>query len=174
MDKRKRYCSVPEKERKETERQTQRTGQASGCKSRMCRLFPNEGLPRIVHDVPTVQRRQQVKKREKVQIKDHQERMLRGRELTEQRLQEQLMGKEQSQLPSLEKLNRVKKEMRDSERANAHPLLQLRTRSLIKLESLLEKSQAEDEGKTATKPNQKKRLALPLFLRSHVQKIKDQ
>nr|XP_034377463.1 putative uncharacterized protein ZNRD1-AS1 [Arvicanthis niloticus] len=174
MEKRKHYCSVPDKERKDTERQTPRTGQARECKNRMCRLFPNEGLPRIVHDVPTAQRRQQVKKREQVQIKDHQERMLRGRELMEQRLKEQLMKKDQSQLPSLEKLEQVKKEMKDFERADAHPLLQLRTKSLVKLESLLEMSQAGDEGKAALKPNQKKCLALPPFLRSHVRKIKDQ
>ncbi|XP_021073279.1 putative uncharacterized protein ZNRD1-AS1 [Mus pahari] len=166
----KHYCSVLEKERKEAKRQAQPTGRARECTNRMCRCFPGEGLPRIVHDVPTAQRRQQVKKRERTQIKAHQERMLRGRELTEQRLKEQLVQKDQSQLPSLETLHRVKKEMEDCERANAHPLLQLRTKSLIKLESLLEKSQAGDEGKTAVKPNQKKCLTLPPFLRSHVQK----
>ncbi|XP_031204233.1 putative uncharacterized protein ZNRD1-AS1 [Mastomys coucha] len=168
------YCSVPEKERKETERQAQPPGQARESKNRMCRLFPREGLPRIVHDGPAAQRRQQVKKREQVQIKDHQERMLRGRELIQQRLKEQLLRKDQGQFPSLAKLDRVKKETMDFERANAHPLLQLRTKSLIKLESLLEKSQAGDERKTAIKPNQKKCLALPPFLRSHVRKIKDQ
>ncbi|EDM18725.1 rCG43477 [Rattus norvegicus] len=171
------YCFIPEKERKETERQVflpLNTGQARECKNKMCRLFPSEGLPRIVHNVPIAQRRQQVKKREQVQIKDHQERMLRGRELIEQRLKQQLMRKGESQLPSLEKFDRVKREMQDFEKANAHPLLQLRTKSLLKLESLLEMSQAEDEGKTAIKPHQKQGLALPPFLRSHVRKINDQ
>ncbi|XP_052048182.1 putative uncharacterized protein ZNRD1-AS1 [Apodemus sylvaticus] len=174
MEGRKHYYSVSEKERKVTERQAQPTGQARECKNRICRLFPGEALPRIVHDVPIAQRRQQVKKREQVQIKEHQERMLRGRELIDQRLKEQLLRKGQSQLPSLEKFHQVKKELKDCEGANAHPLLQLRTKSLIKLESLLEKSQAGDEGKTATKPNQKKCMALPPFLRSHARKIKDQ
>lgn len=174
MEGRKHYYSVPEKERKVTEQQAQPTAQARECKNRICRLFPREALPRIVHDAPIAQRRQQVKKREKVQIKDHQERMLRGRELIEQRLKEQLLRKGQSQLPSLEKVDQVKKETKDCEKTNAHPLLQLRTKSLIKLESLLEKSQARDEGKTAIKPNQKKGMALPPFLRSHARKIKDQ
>ncbi|XP_005072364.2 putative uncharacterized protein ZNRD1-AS1 [Mesocricetus auratus] len=173
MEGRKRYCWLSEKERKQMERQAHRTSQARDFKSRMCRFFPNERLPRIVYDGQTAQKRQMVKKREQAQIKDHQERMLRGREQIEQRLKERLLRRSQGQLPSLEKLEKVKKEMKDFERANAHPLLELRRKSLIKLESLIEKSQAREEAKTA-KPHQKKFLALPTFLKSHSRKIKDQ
>nr|XP_048301184.1 putative uncharacterized protein ZNRD1-AS1 [Myodes glareolus] len=174
MEGRKRYCWISEKERKQMERQAQRTGQARQFKNTMCSLFPNERLPRILHKGQTAQIKQQVKKREQMQIKDHQERMLRGRELIEQRLKERLLRRSQSQLPSLEKLERVKKEMKDFERAKAHPLLELRSKSLIKLESLIEKSQAGEERKTAIKPHQRKFLALPPFLKSHVRKVKDQ
>ncbi|XP_041512107.1 putative uncharacterized protein ZNRD1-AS1 [Microtus oregoni] len=174
MERRKRYCWVSEKERKLMEREAHSTGQARKFKNTMCRLFPNERLPRIVPEGQAAQRRQQVKKREQVQIKDHQERMLRGRELIEQRLKERLLRRSLSQLPSLEKLERVKKEMKDFERANAHPLLELRTKSLIKLESLIEKSQVREERKTAIKPHQRKFLAFPPFVKSHVRKVKDQ
>ncbi|XP_075835037.1 putative uncharacterized protein ZNRD1-AS1 [Microtus pennsylvanicus] len=173
MERRKRYCWVSEKERKQMEREAHSTGQAREFKNTTCRLFPNERLPRIVHDGQAAQR-QQVKKREQVQINDHQERMLRGRELIEQRLKERLLRRSSSQLPSLEKLERVKKEMKDFERANAHPLLELRTKSLIKLESLIEKSQVREERKTAKKPHQRKFLAFPPFVKSHVRKVKDQ
>ncbi|XP_051060186.1 putative uncharacterized protein ZNRD1-AS1 [Phodopus roborovskii] len=173
MEGRKRHCCVSEKERKQTERQAHRTSQAREFKSKMCRFFPSERLPRIVHDAQTAQRRQQVKKREQAQIKEHQERMLRGRELIEQRLKERLSRRTQGQLPSLEKLERMKKEMKDFERANIHPLLELRRKSLIKLESLIEKSQVREEAKTV-KPHQRKSLALPPFLKSHVRKSKDQ
>lgn len=109
-----------------------------------------------------------------MQIKDHQERMLRGRELIEQRLKERLLRRSQDQFPTLEKLERVKKEVKDFERANPHPLLELQSKSLIKLESLIEKSQEGEQVKTVIKPRQKKFLALPPFFKSHVRNIKDQ
>ncbi|MEJ1285146.1 putative uncharacterized protein ZNRD1-AS1 [Cricetulus griseus] len=171
MERQKRYSWVPEKERKQMERQAHGTGQAREFKNKMCRFFPSERLPRIVHDGQTTQKRQQVKKRELVQIKDHQERMLRGRELIDQRLKERLLRRGQGQLPSLEKLERVKKEMKDFERANKHPLLELRNKNLIKLESIIEKSRAREEVKTV-KPHQKKFLSP--YLKSHFRKIKDQ
>ncbi|XP_021481981.1 putative uncharacterized protein ZNRD1-AS1 [Meriones unguiculatus] len=169
----KRYCWVTKKERTQMERQARCTGQAREFKNRVCRLFPTERLPRIEHYNQKTQRRWQVKEREEAQIQDHHERMLRGRELTEERLKERLLKTSQGQLPSLEKLQRVKKDMKGYERANGHPLLHLRSRTLIKLESLLEKSQAGKEMKAAMKPRQKKFLTLPPFLKSQARKRKD-
>ncbi|XP_036023097.1 putative uncharacterized protein ZNRD1-AS1 [Onychomys torridus] len=174
MEGRKRYCWVPGKERTQIEKQARRTGQAREFKNKLCRFFPSERLPRIVHDGQTAQRRQQVKRREQMQIKDHQERMLRGRELIEQRLKERLLRRSHDQLPSLEKLERVKKEVKDFERANPHPLLELQSKSLIKLESLIEKSQEGEQVRTVRTPRQKKLLALPPFFQSQIRNIKDQ
>ncbi|XP_051008603.1 putative uncharacterized protein ZNRD1-AS1 [Acomys russatus] len=174
MEGQKCYHWVPEKARKQMERQVHHTSQARQFRNRICRLFPTERLPRIAEDGQTTQRRQQVKKREQEQIRDHQQRMLRGREMIEQRLKDRLWRNNPDQLPSLEKLEKMKKEMKDFESVNAHPLLELRTKSLIKLERLLEMSQAREDIQTTIKPHQKKFLDLPTFLRSHARKIKDQ
>ena len=82
---------VPEREVKHIERHVQRGGQVRGSKNKACRQLPRPPsettFPKIVPEergVLSAQRRKHVSEREQMQIKDHQERMVRGRELVEQ------------------------------------------------------------------------------------------
>ncbi|XP_003897334.2 putative uncharacterized protein ZNRD1-AS1 [Papio anubis] len=171
---------IPEREVKHIERHIHQTGQAGEFKNKSFRQVlrpPSETkLPNIVpegHGIQNAQRRKQVNEREQMQIKDHQERMIRGRELTEQRLKERILRRSQSQLPTYEKRERVKKEIKEFERVIAYPLFQPCSRSRIKVNILMEKSQNGEKVNTIVKPYQRKFLAMPPFLRSQIGKIKD-
>ncbi|XP_021562940.1 putative uncharacterized protein ZNRD1-AS1 [Carlito syrichta] len=176
---RKQYYLVPERELKHIERHIHRTGPAREVKNKTCRqvLRPpcETTLPKIIpegHGIQDTQRRKQVNEREQMQIKDHQERMIQGRELLEQRLKERILRKSQSQPPTHEKHERIKKEIKEFERVIAYPLFQPH-RSRIKVNILMEKSQNGEEVNTIMKPYQRKFLAVPPFLRSQLGKIKD-
>uniref|UniRef100_A0A8C8ZAM7 Uncharacterized protein n=1 Tax=Prolemur simus TaxID=1328070 RepID=A0A8C8ZAM7_PROSS len=175
----KRYYLVHEREKKHIERHIHRTGQAREFTNKTFKqvLRPlSETLPKIMpeeHSIHNTQRRKQANAREQMQIKDHQERMIRGRELTEQRLKERILRKSQSQLPTHEKRERIKKEIKEFERVIAYPLFQPLSRSRIKVNILMEKSQNGEEANTIIKPYQRRFLAVPPFLRSQIGKIKD-
>uniref|UniRef100_A0A8C9P7R1 Uncharacterized protein n=1 Tax=Spermophilus dauricus TaxID=99837 RepID=A0A8C9P7R1_SPEDA len=164
---RKQYYWVPERERKQIQRHIHRTGQAREFKSktfRQPRPLSATILPKIKpekHSIPTAQRRKQVNEREQMQIKDHQERMIRGRELIEQKLKERILRKSQSQLPTYEKQERIQKEILP------------RNRSRIKVNILMEKHQNTEEVDTSIKPHQRRFLVVPPFLKSQIRKIKD-
>ncbi|XP_037700750.1 putative uncharacterized protein ZNRD1-AS1 [Choloepus didactylus] len=179
IERQKLYYLVPERELKHIERHIHRTGQAREFMNKTFKQprFPSEiTLPKIVteeHGIQKAQRRKQVTEREQMQIKDHQERMIRGRELIEQRLKERLLEKKQS-LPSVRmKHEKVKKEEKELERVIAYPLFQPHHRSRIKVNILMEKPQNRDEEYTVIKPYPKKFLTMPPFLRSQIGKIKD-
>ncbi|XP_055245852.1 putative uncharacterized protein ZNRD1-AS1 isoform X1 [Gorilla gorilla gorilla] len=134
----KQYCLVPERQMKHIERHIHQTGKAGEFKNKSFRQVlqpPNETkLPKIMpegHGIQNAQRRKQVNEREQMQTKDHQERMIRGRELTEQRLKERILRRNQSQLLTYEKHERVK-EIKEFERVIAYPLFQPCGRSWIK------------------------------------------
>uniref|UniRef100_A0A8I5T367 Uncharacterized protein n=1 Tax=Pongo abelii TaxID=9601 RepID=A0A8I5T367_PONAB len=176
----KQYYLVPEREMKHIERHIYQTGKAGEFKNKSFRQVlrpPNETkLPKIMpegHGIQNAQRRKQVNEREQMQTKDHQERMIRGRELTEQRLKERILRRSQSQLLTYEKHERVKKGIKDFERVIAYPLLQPCSRSRIKVNILMEKSQSGEKENTIVKPYQRKFLAMPPFLRSQIGKIRD-
>ncbi|KAK7797771.1 hypothetical protein U0070_011201 [Myodes glareolus] len=173
------YC-VPEREKKQIERHILRAGQAREFKNkawRQTRLLSETILPKIVPEkesIPKAQRRRQVSERELHQIKDHQERMIRGRELLEQRLKERILRKSQSQIPLPERRGRGKKEIKEFERVVAYPLFQPSSTSRIKVDILMEKSQDEEEVSTIIKPYGRRFLAVPPFLRTQIGKLKDQ
>ncbi|KAM5165713.1 uncharacterized protein ZNRD1-AS1 isoform 1-T1 [Callospermophilus lateralis] len=175
----KQYYWVPERERKQIQRHIHRTGQAREFKSktfRQPRPLSATILPKIKpekHSIPKAQRRKQVNEREQMQIKDHQERMIRGRELIEQKLKERILRKSQSQLPTYEKQERIQKEVKEFERVIAYPLFQPRNRSRIKVNILMEKHQNTEEVDTIIKPHQRRFLVVPPFLKSQIRKIKD-
>nr|XP_020038425.1 uncharacterized protein C10orf120 homolog [Castor canadensis] len=168
---------VPERERKQIERHIHRTGQAREFKNKTCKPRPlsETVLPKIMpakHVIPKEQRRKQVNEREQRQIKDHQDRMIRGREIIEQKLEERILRKSQSHPPPHEKLERVKKEIKEFEKVIAYPLFQP-CRSPIKVNLLMEKSQNREEVSTVVKPHQRKFLAVPPFLRSQMEQMKN-
>lgn len=171
---------VPEREKKQIERYILRTGQAREFKNKAWRQtqpLSKTILPKIVPEtqiVPEAQRRRQVKERELHQIKDHQERMIRGRELLEQRLKDRILRRSQSQIPLPERRSRVKKERKEFERVVAYPLYQPSNTTRIKVDILREKSQDEEEASTIIKPYGRRFLAVPPFLRTQIGKIKDQ
>ncbi|XP_010641705.1 putative uncharacterized protein ZNRD1-AS1 isoform X2 [Fukomys damarensis] len=175
IEEQKHYYVVPERERKQIERHIHRIGQVKGCKHRTFRQPQplSEMLPKIMpekHGIQKAQRRKQVNEREQIQIKDHQERMIRGRELTQQRLKERILRKSQSQPPTHEKCGRAKKDIRELERVPAYPLFQPCGRSRVQVTVLMEKSQTREEVDTILKPSERKHLALPHFLGRQIEK----
>ncbi|XP_042540162.1 putative uncharacterized protein ZNRD1-AS1 [Dipodomys spectabilis] len=175
----KQYCWLPKRDRKQIERHIHGTGQAKEFKNKICRQPqpPSETtLPKIVPEKPCVpksQRRKQVNEREQRQIKDHQERMTRGREIIEEKLKDRILRKSQEQLPTPEKCKRVKKDIKEFERVIVYPLYQPSNRSLIKVNILMEKSENREEVNIDLKSCERKFLAVPPFLRSQIRQIKN-
>ncbi|XP_075388962.1 putative uncharacterized protein ZNRD1-AS1 [Tenrec ecaudatus] len=172
---------VPKRELKHIERHIHRAGRG-GESSRRDFRKPRQPtrettLPKLVPEdpgMPKAQRRKQVCGREEMQIKDHQERMLRGRELLEQKLKEGILGITQSPSPAHKKQpGRDKKEMQVFERVTAYPLFQPCQASRIQVNILMEKTpNEEEEGGTVVRPYTKKFLPMPPFLRSQIGKEK--
>ncbi|KAF3813796.1 hypothetical protein GH733_017775 [Mirounga leonina] len=168
LERQKQNYFVPEREVKHIERHIQRAGQLRELKTRIETTFP-----KIVpgeHGVLSAQTRRQVSKREQMQIKGHQDRMLRGREL-EQRLKERVLRKSQSQPSTRDRRGRAKSEIKELESVTVYPLYQPRSRSRIKVNILMEKNR--EEVNTIIKPHQRMFLTMPPFLRSQIGKIKD-
>ncbi|XP_034379820.1 RNA polymerase I subunit H-like isoform X1 [Arvicanthis niloticus] len=177
--KQKQHDWVPEREKKQIERHIHRTGQAREFKDKPWRqqqLFSESTLPKIMLEkdsIPKAQKIRQARERELLQIKDHQKRMIRGRELLQQRLEERILRKSLSQIPLPEKHVRVKKQRKEFERVVAYPLFQPSNTSRIKVDILMEKSQDEKDLSTIIKPFGRRFLAVPPFLRTQIGKIKD-
>lgn len=178
MERQKRYYMVPAREGRHLERHVQRAGQVREVKNKPCRPLPQAPgettFPRIVpeeHSILSAQRRKQVSEREQVQIEGHQERMLRGRELGEQRLKEGVMRKDQRPPLTRGRHRRAKSKVKEFESITAYPLLQPRSKCRIKVNVLVEKNR--EEGNIVIKPHQRKFLTMPPFLRSQIGKIKD-
>lgn len=178
VERQKRYYLVPAREGGHIESHIQRAGQVREVNNKTRRPLlqaPGETtFPRIVpeeHNILSAQRRKQVSQREQVQIKGHQERMLRGRELGKQRLKEGVLRRGQNTPLTHGRHRRAKREVKEFESITAYPLLQPCSRSRIKVNVLVEKNR--EEGNTAVKPHQREFLTMPPFLRSQVGKIKD-
>uniref|UniRef100_A0A8C9CMQ4 Uncharacterized protein n=1 Tax=Phocoena sinus TaxID=42100 RepID=A0A8C9CMQ4_PHOSS len=175
----KRYYLVPEREVKRVEMHIHRAEQVGEFKNKTFRQLPpcpsEIKLPKIVpevHGIHDAQKRKQVNEREQMQIKAHQERMIRGRELVQQKLKEGVLRKDQSQPLIREKHESVKKEIKEYESVIAYPLFQPCSSSRIKVNILMEKSQNREDS-TVIKPYQRRFLTIPPFLRSQIGKIKD-
>uniref|UniRef100_A0A8C8UIM0 Uncharacterized protein n=1 Tax=Peromyscus maniculatus bairdii TaxID=230844 RepID=A0A8C8UIM0_PERMB len=156
-----------EREKKQIERHILRTGQAREFKNktwRQTRLLCQITLPKTVPEKTIILKaeRRQVKERELLPIKGHQECVIQGRELLEQRLKERVLRKSQSQIPP------------QFEKVVAYPLFQTSRTSPIKVDLLREKSPDEEKVSTIIKPYGKRFLAVPPFLRTQIGKIKDQ
>lgn len=132
-------------------------------------------FPKIVPAEPGIQntqRRKQLNEREQMQIKNHQARMIQGRKLTEQKLKGEFLRKRQRQPLKQGKQDIIKEEIKELETTVVYPLFQP-DRNLIKVNILMEKSQNQEDN-TFTKPYRRKFLTIPPFLRSQIEKMKDQ
>lgn len=166
------YCVLSEREKKHRESHTHQTGQAIGFKNTTFRPQVLSGtLPKIMPEKHGMQKaqRNQVSEREQVQIKGHQERMIRGRELTEQRLKERILRKSQSQPPTRARCGRTQRS-RELERATVYPLFQPCSGSRVQVTVLMEKTQIGEEVDTVLKPRERKYLGLPPFLGHQIRK----
>uniref|UniRef100_A0A8C3W596 Uncharacterized protein n=1 Tax=Catagonus wagneri TaxID=51154 RepID=A0A8C3W596_9CETA len=179
IERKKQYYLVPERELKHIERHIHRAGQVREFKNKTFKQLPTcpseIKFPRILpeeHGIQNAQKRKQVNEREQMQIKDHQERMIRGRELAEKKLKERILKKVQGKPPTREKCDSVKKEIKEYESVIAYPLFQPSSRSRLKVNILVEKTQNGEEN-TIIRPYQRKFLTMPPFLRSQIGKIKD-
>ncbi|EDL23317.1 putative uncharacterized protein ZNRD1-AS1 isoform 1 [Mus musculus] len=178
-ERQKQHYWVPEREKKQIERHIHRTSHAREFTDkpwRQPRLFSETTLPKIVleeESIPQAQKRRQAHERELLQIKDHRERMIRGRELLQQRLKDRILRKSPSQIPLPEKRDQVKKQKKEFEKVVAYPLVQPSCTSRIKVDVLMEKSQDEEDLSTIIKPFGRRFLAVPPFLRTQIGKIKD-
>nr|XP_023419319.1 putative uncharacterized protein ZNRD1-AS1 [Cavia porcellus] len=145
----KHYYVVPERERKQIEKHIHRTGQARGFKGRTFKQPRplSDALPKLMPEKQGTQKaqRNQAIEREQMQIKDHQERMARGRELIEQRLKERILRKSQSQLPAHLKCERAREEARELERVTVYPLFQPCGRNRVQVTVFMEKGQTKKE-----------------------------
>ncbi|XP_048647275.1 putative uncharacterized protein ZNRD1-AS1 [Marmota marmota marmota] len=103
----------------------------------------------------------------KNQMKGHKDRMIRGRELSEQRNDQREPWKLSSQTSPLLK-PQVEKEERVFERVTAYPVFQPYQKSCIEVSILREKSK-EDK---IQKPLRREFLSLPPFLRSQLKRNK--
>ncbi|XP_071067146.1 putative uncharacterized protein ZNRD1-AS1 [Dasypus novemcinctus] len=178
IERQKRFYLVPDRELKHIERHVHRAGQARELRmksSRQLRVSSEMTLPKIMPEAHGIQKaqRRKVNEREQVQIKEHQQRMIRGRELLERKLKARLLGREQRLPPTQEKQGQVKKGVKEFETVIAYPLFQPHKRNQIKVSILMEKTRDREEGTTIVKPHQRKFLTMPPFLRSQIEKIKD-
>ena len=184
IERQKQYYLLPEREMKHIERHIHRGGRVREFKSKTFKRSPPPHsseikFPRIVlgeHGIQNTQRRKQVNEREQMQIKDHRERMIRGRELVKQKLKEGILRKDQSQPPirgKCESIKSIKKEIKEYESVIAYPLFQPCNSSRVKVNVLMEKSQNREENNTIIKPLQRRFLTMPPFLISQIGKIKD-
>ncbi|XP_023564823.1 putative uncharacterized protein ZNRD1-AS1 [Octodon degus] len=168
---------VSERELKHIEKHIHRAAQARGLKDRNCQLpqrTPREILFARTLQLDdekngTTQKTHKTKtKKHKVawaqeQMERHQERMIRGRKLTEQRNNQRNACKLSSYVPPVLKSQvKKKKEVKESERVTAYPILQPYQKALLEVTVLMEKpKEVKDQ-----KPLQREFLSVPPFLRS--------
>nr|XP_020136331.1 uncharacterized protein LOC105880326 isoform X1 [Microcebus murinus] len=105
----------------------------------------------------------------KEQMKGHQDRMIRGRELTEQRNDQREAQKLSSYVPPFLKSQARKAEAKEFEWVTAYPIFQPYQKALLEVTILMEKSKKED---TIKKPLKRELLSMPPFLRSQLEKNK--
>ncbi|XP_006880208.1 PREDICTED: putative uncharacterized protein ZNRD1-AS1 homolog [Elephantulus edwardii] len=104
----------------------------------------------------------------KKQMKEHQDRMARGRELTRQRNEEKAAQKLENQpVPLYQKPPAQRARGKELEWTTAYPLLQPSQKQLLQVSVLMEKSEEKRSS-----PHRRVFLSMPPFLRSQIDKIK--
>ncbi|EPY72705.1 hypothetical protein CB1_098824002 [Camelus ferus] len=184
-DAKKRCFPVPEKELRQIEKHIHRAKQARGLRDHEFRplplripsemLFPKALTLEKNENTESIQKIHKTKTKEhrlawaEKQIKGHQDRMTRGRELTEQRNHQRDAQKLSAQAPPFLKPQVEKEKVKELEWVTAYPLVQPYQDSLIEVTVLMEKSNKEDKIK---KPLQREFLRMPPFLRRQLEKHK--
>lgn len=139
-----------------------------------CEIFPPKTFTREDEKTEKIQRRPKAKTKQHqvvwLQMQRHRERMVRGRELAEQRNHKQEAQKLATQAPPFLKPPARKQEVKELERITAYPLIQPRWEAPIEVTILREKPKGESNVK---KPLRRQLLRIPPFLRSQLEnKIK--
>ncbi|KAK2503683.1 hypothetical protein MC885_004250, partial [Smutsia gigantea] len=168
---------VPERELNQIEKHINRAKQARGLRDHKYWLLPqkipSETLfPKTLtledNRTENIQKTHKIKTRKhevawsEEQIKGHQDRMVRGRELTEQRNDQRSAQKLSTQVPPSLKSQVEKEEVKEFEWVTAYPIAQPYQEALIKVTVLMEKSKKEDKIK---KPLRREFLSIPPFLK---------
>ncbi|XP_013358515.1 PREDICTED: putative uncharacterized protein ZNRD1-AS1 homolog [Chinchilla lanigera] len=174
---------VSERELNHIEKHIQRAERARGLRDHKYQPFPPtipseklspKTLPLETEKKGTTQKAHKPEtKKHKVawaqeQMKRHQERMIRGRKLTEQRSHQRDAWKRSGYVPPVLKSQVEKKEVKESERVTAYPIFQPYQKTLMEVTILMEKSKEA----TIQKPLPRELLSIPPFLRSKLEKYK--
>ncbi|XP_077635666.1 uncharacterized protein LOC144244273 [Crocuta crocuta] len=175
---------VPERELGQIERHIYRAEQARGLRDSNYQLLPQKTpsvtvFPKILtpgkdEKMDALQKTHKTKTKKhrvawaKEQIKGHQDRMTRGRELSEQRSKSRGQGLS-GPAPPVPGPRVHKEEMKEFERVTAYPIAQPYQETLLEVTILMEKSKKEEDVK---KPLQRELLSMPPFLRSQLEKSK--
>ncbi|XP_057164610.1 uncharacterized protein LOC113252015 [Ursus arctos] len=176
---------VPERELDHIEKHIYRAERARGLRDHKYQLLPQRipsetVFPKILtlrkeEKTETIQKTHKAKTKKhraawaKEQIKGHQDRMIRGRELTEQRSERLRAWKMSSPAPPLHRPATHKEEEKEFEQITAYPIAQPYQEALIEVTIRMEKSRKEDNVK---KPLRRELLSMPPFLRSQLEKNK--
>ncbi|XDB64840.1 hypothetical protein AB1E18_018140 [Capra hircus] len=176
---------VSDRELNQVQKHIHRAEQARGLRDRNYQLLPqsiSSEIPshevlNLKKDVSTenIQKTHKAKAKQyrvawaKKQIKGHQDRMIRGRELTEQRNDQRRAQKIPAQAPPFLKPRVKKKEVKEYEWVTAYPIVQPYAEALLEVTILMEKSKKESK---IGKPLRRELLSIPSFMRSQLQKHK--
>lgn len=171
---------VSEKELDQIKKHIHRAERARGLRDHKYRLPPQKS-PREIPSPKTftlehektenIQRRPKAKTKQhqvawlQEQMQRHRERMIRGRELAEQRKRKRDAQKLAAQAPPLLKPQVRKEEVKEFEQITAYPLIQPRWEALIEVTVLREKSRESN----VKKPFRRQLLRIPPFLRSQLE-----
>ncbi|XP_032167807.1 uncharacterized protein LOC116572704 isoform X2 [Mustela erminea] len=174
---------VSERELDHIEKHICRAERARGLRDHKYRLLPQRvpsdtAIPKIrspgkEEKTAVVQKTHKTKTKKhraawaKEQIRGHQDRMIRGRELTEQRSKRLCAWRVSAPAPPLHRPATHKEEEKEFERITAYPIAQPYQEALIKVTILTEKSRKEEHVK---KPLRRELLSMPPFLRSQLER----
>uniref|UniRef100_A0A8C0P2J3 Uncharacterized protein n=1 Tax=Canis lupus familiaris TaxID=9615 RepID=A0A8C0P2J3_CANLF len=158
---------VPERELGQIQKHIYRVERARGLRDHKYRLLPQR-IPSETKTHKTKNRKHRVASA-KEQIKGHQNRMIRGRELMEQRSERLHSCRLSTSAPPLHRPATHKDEEKEYELVTAYPIAQPYQEALIEVTILMEKSRKGDYIK---KPLQRELLSIPPFLRSQLGKNK--
>lgn len=175
---------VSEKELDQIKKHIHRAERARGLRDHKYRLPPQKSPREILspktftleHEkTETIQRRPRAKTKQhqlawlQEQMQRHRERMIRGRELAEQRKHKRDAQKLAGQAPPVLKPQARKEEVKEFEQITGYPLVQPRWEAPIEVTVLREKSRESN----VKKPLRRQLLRMPPFLRSQLEnKIK--
>ncbi|KAM7073154.1 RNA polymerase I subunit H-like [Molossus nigricans] len=176
---------VPKRELNHIRKHILRVERARGLRDHENRLLPrrtaSEGLPpktfplekggktENVHKMPKAKTKEPRMARVKGQMKQHRDRLIRGRELAEQRNRQRGAEKLADPAPPLLKPRAKKAEGKDLERVTAYPIAQPGHEARIEVTVLMAKSKEEKEVK---KPLGRQFLSIPPFLKHRLENNK--